>query len=132
MTISDKLSWIGGMMGLFIGFSVISGIEILYWLFFIILCKKKGHVDPEKTEDICEDCKKESENMKHLEEKLMKQKEETEKQRGQIEDLEKKFEIFQIIQKQSEFGDSHAGSFFDAIFKKSIERKENEFQEEPV
>ena len=78
--------------------------------------------------------------MKLLEEKLiLKQEEETEKQREKmkkqnekIEDLEKKFEIFKMIQKQSEFGDSHAGSFFDAIFKKSVEKKEKKHYEETV
>ena len=34
MSFSDKISWVGGMMGLFTGFSVISAIEILYWLWF--------------------------------------------------------------------------------------------------
>ena len=37
MSISDKISWVGGMMGLFTGFSVISGIEILYWLWFKVI-----------------------------------------------------------------------------------------------
>ena len=54
MTISDKLSWVGGMLGLFTGFSVISGVEILYWLFFVILCRKRNEIDPEKTEEICD------------------------------------------------------------------------------
>ena len=34
MSFSDKISWVGGMMGLFTGFSLISGLEILYWLWF--------------------------------------------------------------------------------------------------
>ena len=133
MTIADKLSWIGGMMGLFMGFSVISGVEILYWLFFIILCKKKGHVDPENTGVLSYDSKvKENEKIKQLEEKFMKQVQETDKQKEQIGDLEKKFEILQMIQKQSEFGDSHAGSFFDAIFRTSVDKQENDIQEETV
>ena len=37
MSLSDKISWVGGMMGLFTGFSVISGIEILYWLWFKVM-----------------------------------------------------------------------------------------------
>ena len=41
MSLSDKVSWVGGMMGLFTGFSVISGIEILYWLWF----KVKQRID---------------------------------------------------------------------------------------
>ena len=43
MTLSDKISWIGGMMGLFTGFSVISAIEILYWLWFKVLLHEKDH-----------------------------------------------------------------------------------------
>ena len=46
MSTSDKISWIGGMMGLFTGFSVISGLEILYWLWFKILINKKNSVAP--------------------------------------------------------------------------------------
>ena len=34
MSFSDKISWVGGMLGLFTGFSLISGLEILYWLWF--------------------------------------------------------------------------------------------------
>ena len=34
MSFSDKISWVGGMMGLFTGFSLISGLEIIYWLWF--------------------------------------------------------------------------------------------------
>ena len=39
MSLSDKISWVGGMMGLFTGFSLISGLEIIYWLWFkVTLC----------------------------------------------------------------------------------------------
>ena len=34
MTWSDKVSWVGGNMGLFTGFSLISGFELLYWIWF--------------------------------------------------------------------------------------------------
>lgn len=34
LTLLDYISQIGGLLGLFIGFSVISGIEIIYWLTF--------------------------------------------------------------------------------------------------
>ena len=47
MTLSDKISWIGGMMGLFTGFSVISAIEILYWLWFKVLLHEKDHAKVE-------------------------------------------------------------------------------------
>ena len=51
MSFSDKISWIGGMMGLFTGFSVISGIEILYWLWFKVLFHKHDvEVKPEGNE----------------------------------------------------------------------------------
>ena len=57
MSTSDKISWIGGMMGLFTGFSVISGLEILYWLWFKVLIHKKTSIAPalqsnESEEDI--------------------------------------------------------------------------------
>ena len=42
MSFSDKISWIGGMMGLFTGFSVISGIEIFYWLWFKVILHKNS------------------------------------------------------------------------------------------
>ena len=157
MTISDKLSWIGGMLGLFTGFSVISGVEILYWLFFIILCKKKNNVevDPEKTDlGLCEDCKakecnslkeleqemkrqdekfmKQEEEMKKQEDKFLKQEEDMKKQNEKVDDLEKKFEMFQMFQKHSEFGDSNAGSFFDALFKTSVVEKKEENTQESV
>ena len=45
MSLSDKISWIGGMLGLFTGFSVISGIEILYWLWFKVVLHKND-VEP--------------------------------------------------------------------------------------
>ena len=48
MSFSDKISWIGGMMGLFTGFSVISGIEVLYWLWFkVVFHKHDVEVKPE-------------------------------------------------------------------------------------
>ena len=37
MSFSDKISWVGGMMGLFTGFSLISGLEIIYWLWFKVM-----------------------------------------------------------------------------------------------
>ena len=49
MSFSDKISWIGGMMGLFTGFSVISGIEVLYWLWFkVVFHKHDAEVIPEQ------------------------------------------------------------------------------------
>ena len=43
MSFSDKISWVGGMMGLFTGFSLISGLEILYWLWFKVMCLLSCH-----------------------------------------------------------------------------------------
>ena len=37
MTLVDYISQIGGLLGLFIGFSLISAIEIVYWLTFRFL-----------------------------------------------------------------------------------------------
>ena len=51
MSFGDKVSWIGGMLGLFTGFSLISGFEIIYWLWFkVILHDKDGAaVEPVNT-----------------------------------------------------------------------------------
>ena len=47
MSFADKVSWVGGMLGLFTGFSLISGLEILYWLWFKIVLH-----DPEDTAEV--------------------------------------------------------------------------------
>jgi len=39
MSFSDKVSWIGGNLGLFTGFSLLSGFEIIYWVFLKIVPK---------------------------------------------------------------------------------------------
>ena len=51
MSLSDKISWVGGMMGLFTGFSVISGLEILYWLWFKVVFNKQNKVGVEQEQD---------------------------------------------------------------------------------
>ena len=60
MSTSDKISWVGGMMGLFTGFSVISGLEIIYWLWFKVLLHGKNEVAPEELkveeDDKCGNC----------------------------------------------------------------------------
>ena len=50
MSASDKISWIGGMMGLFTGFSFISGLEIMYWLWFKVVLHG-NEIEPEPEED---------------------------------------------------------------------------------
>ena len=133
MTISDKLSWIGGMMGLFTGFSVISGIEILYWIIFKIICRKQVQVETgQKTDDVCEDCKanydeqlkKQDERIQKQEEKFDRQEEKFQKQEEELKFAKNYFEMMQLKSKHSEFEDSKAGAFFDAIFS-DIEAQNN-------
>ena len=123
MTISDKLSWIGGMMGLFTGFSVISGIEILYWIIFKIICRKQVQVETgQKTDDVCEDCKANyDEQLKKQDERIQKQEEKFEEE---LKFVKNYFEMMQLKAKHSEFEDSKAGAFFDAIFS-DIEAQNN-------
>ena len=58
MSFSDKISWVGGMMGLFTGFSVISALEITYWLWFKVLLHKN------EVEPIDDDIQQEVQNLK--------------------------------------------------------------------
>ena len=92
MSTSDKISWVGGMMGLFTGFSVISGIEIIYWLWFKVLLHKNS-VEPEQERQESEECRQLREEMKEM--------------RNDIQEL-------RINVKQSQ--DPKAGLYFDAIF----------------
>ena len=72
MSLSDKISWIGGMMGLFTGFSVISGIEIIYWLWFKVVLHK-DEIEPaeedlkEKVTNLQSELGKSDEKLKTLE-----------------------------------------------------------------
>ena len=93
MSSSDKISWIGGMMGLFTGFSVISGLEIMYWLWFKVLLHAK-EIEPS-------------------EEDLQQKVEENEKE---ISTLKLKLQEIEIKLKGGLSGDPKAGAFFDAIF----------------
>ena len=54
MSFADKVSWVGGMLGLFTGFSLISGFEILYWLWFKVVFHKDSSVEPETTIKVLE------------------------------------------------------------------------------
>lgn len=42
----DFLSFVGGLLGLFAGFSVLSAVELFYWIFKKILIKKTATVYP--------------------------------------------------------------------------------------
>ena len=96
MSLSDKISWVGGMMGLFTGFSVISGIEILYWLWFKVLLHRADRVGPEQEEESCNECKQLKEEFKGL--------------KNEVEELRMKM-------KQAHHADDpKAGLYFDAIF----------------
>ena len=59
-------------------------------------------------------------------EEMIEQKKIIMQQKEKFDDFEKKFEMFQMFQKHSEFGDSNAGSFFDALFKASVVEKKEE------
>ena len=72
MSFSDKISWIGGMMGLFTGFSVISGIEIMYWLWFKVLLHKNSVEQSEED----------------LKEEIVQLKSELEKNKSKVDILE--------------------------------------------
>ena len=41
VTVIDMISNIGGTMGLFLGFSILSGIEVVYWVVCSVLNKCK-------------------------------------------------------------------------------------------
>ena len=71
MTFSDKISWMGGMAGLFTGFSVISGLEIMYWLWFKVLFHKKDVKVDTSEENEKDGLKKEVANLKTQVEELM-------------------------------------------------------------
>ena len=98
MSTSDKLSWVGGMMGLFTGFSVISGLEIIYWLWFKVLLHGKNKVASEEPkvedDDKCGNCG-------NLLKKVML--------------LENEFEKFKRKDRHHEKTDK-SGAFFDATF----------------
>ena len=54
MSFADKVSWVGGMLGLFTGFSLISGFEILYWLWFKVIFHKDNAVEEDNTVKVLE------------------------------------------------------------------------------
>ena len=111
MSVSDKISWVGGMMGLFTGFSVISGIEILYWLWFkVLLHKSDGQVAPAPEEA------EEKENAENgvvdevgKDEKLIEMQMKMEGLQSEVDELKMRL-------KNGHGDDPKAGMFFDAIF----------------
>ena len=93
MSTSDKISWIGGMMGLFTGFSVISGLEIIYWLWFKVLIHRKNSVAPSTSPEPSEDT---------LEQK--------------VDNIQNEIRDIKIKIQKGHFGDKKSAIFFDAIF----------------
>ena len=100
MSFSDKISWIGGMMGLFTGFSVISGLEIMYWLWFKVL------LHAHEVEPVDED----------LQQKVDGLKNELGENEKKINNLEMELQEIKMKLKGGQSGDPKAGAFFDAIF----------------
>ena len=80
-------------MGLFTGFSVISGLEIIYWLWFKVLLHKRNSVSPSDPTD-------------ELEEGL-KQK---------VDHLQNELQDIKSQLQRARFGDKKSAIFFDAIF----------------
>ena len=113
MTVTDKISWLGGMFGLFTGFSLISGFEILYWIFFKVIFKKSSVIqeEPKKQDIECQCGKREKEDdvSKTYERRFIA--------------IEQNIEMLQLRSKQAHLEDSAAGAFFDAIFNDTIHKK---------
>ena len=84
-------------MGLFTGFSVISGLEIMYWLWFKVLLHAR-EVEPAEED---------------LQQKFDELKDENEKE---ISSLKLELQEIKMKLKGGQSGDPKAGAFFDAIF----------------
>ena len=95
MSTSDKISWVGGMMGLFTGFSVISLLEILYWLWFKVIFHQKNEVVPEKK----------SENDTKVD--ILMEK---------YEQLQIEMDELKMTMKKKHSEDEKMNAYFDAIF----------------
>ena len=80
-------------MGLFTGFSVISGMEIIYWLWFKVLLHKRNSVSPSDTTD-------------QPEEDL----------RQKVDNLQNELQDIKTQLQRARFGDKKSAIFFDAIF----------------
>ena len=80
-------------MGLFTGFSVISGMEIIYWLWFKVLLHKRNAVSPSApTDQPEEDLKQKVDNLQN-----------------ELQDIKSQLQ-------RARFGDKKSALFFDAIF----------------
>ena len=84
------------MMGLFTGFSVISGMEIIYWLWFKVVFNKKSKVAPEEENDT-----------------VKKLRHEVATLRKEFADMKLKVKI---QQKEQENHKNSTEKYFDAIF----------------
>ena len=110
MSLSDKISWVGGMMGLFTGFSVISGIEILYWLWFkVLLHKSDGQVAPAPEEAEEKGDAQDAVDQGGQDDKMMAMQ-------MKMEGLQSEVDELKIRMKNGHGDDPKAGMFFDAIF----------------
>ena len=117
MSASDKISWVGGMMGLFTGFSVISGFEILYWVWFKVLFHKKDvQVAPETDKD--EKTEKPADNIDDIANKM-------DAMRSDLDEMKMRMKNFPHIE------DPKAGLFFDAIFN-DLEAQQKASEEAPA
>ena len=134
-TFTDRLSTVGGTFGLLTGFSLISGVEIVYFLakFFISLLSRKGKISEylqivanfgKPTTSVSENStgtgvmEEDTVTVKSLEKQMRNMSETWMKQMNK---LQSDLEMVQMREKQAEFGDSNAGVFFDAIFKNKIQ-----------
>ena len=77
-------------MGLFTGFSVISGMEIIYWLWFKVLLHKRNSVSASDQSE--EDLKQKVDNLQN-----------------ELQDIKNQLQ-------RARFGDKKSAIFFDAIF----------------
>ena len=110
MSVSDKISWVGGMMGLFTGFSVISGIEILYWLWFkVLLHKSDGQVAPAPEEAEEKGDNPDAVDQGGQDDKMMEMQMKMEGLQSEVDELKMRL-------KNGHGDDPKAGMFFDAIF----------------
>ena len=89
------------MMGLFTGFSVISGIEILYWLWFKIIFHQKDHEVAPEDEKAVESLSKEVQSMKS-------ELKAFESVKSELEEIKMRL--------KGHSDDPKAGLYFDAIF----------------